>query len=113
MIYSQWRPDGGYDYFETPERRNLGDDLPQPQLPGAAGGIGVPAQECGRELPAGARSVGRGDLPQGLIVPAPGGVTGLSGLDSTFGGATVRLVAFGLATVLGYYYVAPWLRRHT
>lgn len=111
MIYSRWRPDGGYDYFETPERQNLGDDLAQPQLPGPAGGIGVPAQECGRVLPSGAQLVGKGDIPNGLIVPAPGGVTGVSGLDSTFGGGTTNLVAFGLGAVLGYY-IAPWLKRH-
>ena len=118
MIYSQWRPDGGYDYFQTPERRNLGDDLPQPQLPVSAGGIGVPAQECGRALPSGARPAGRGDLPQGLIVPAPGGVTGMSGtgfaeLDNLLANPIVKLAIGAGGAYLGYYYIAPWLRRLT
>jgi len=79
MIYSQWRPDGGYDYFQTPERRNLRDDLPSRSCHRLLEGSEYPLQECGRALPSGARPARARDLPQGLIVPAPGGVTGMSG----------------------------------
>ena len=109
MIYSRWRPDGGYDYFETPERRNIGDDLPTPQLPGSAGGIGVPAQECGRAMPSGARQVGRGHIPQGLIAPsAQGGA--MSGTVSVDVSVSTSLAALLCGAVVGYF-AYPWLRR--
>ena len=70
MIYSRWQPGGGYEYYETPEKPHLGNDLPDPAIPPPEHDIGTPAQECGRALPAGARFVGRGVTPQGMITPA-------------------------------------------
>jgi len=109
MRYSRWRPDGGFDYFETSERFNIGDDLPTPGLPSVAGGIGVPAQECGRPLPSNARRIGRGDLPNGILVPPPsGGAVG----DVSIAGLTVStpLLVFCGGALLGYLGY-PWLRR--
>jgi hypothetical protein len=68
MIYSQWRPSGGYDYFETSEAVALGNDLPVPQLH-ALSGIGAPSVEVGRTIPTGARHVGTGAVPLGVISP--------------------------------------------
>jgi hypothetical protein len=69
MIYSSWRPDqGGYDYFETPERRGLGDDLPTPRMAPVTA-LGVPSTSVGRPLAAGARLVGSGAVPVGVVTP--------------------------------------------
>ena len=55
MIYSKWIPDrGGSAYYETSERRGLGDDLPVPQLRNTSG-IGVASTDIGRALPLGAK----------------------------------------------------------
>lgn len=70
MIYSRWKPDGGFEYYEVPGSPNIGDDLPDPAIPPPEAGIGTPAQECGRAMPAGARFTGRGDIPMGVITPA-------------------------------------------
>lgn len=68
MIYSRWRADGGYDYYQTAQRHGLGDDLPVPRL-NAVGPIGVPSTAVGRIMPDGAQWVGRGTVPRGLIAP--------------------------------------------
>jgi len=57
------------------------------------------------------------DLPQGLIVPAPA-VTGCP-VPVSRNSTTcwlIRLVKLAIGAggaYLGYYYIAPWLRRHT
>ena len=76
MIYSRWRPEGGYDYFETPERLPIGDDPPAIGIPSPAGGIGTPAQECGYPVPRGARPAGSGTIPRGLIMTTYTGAIG-------------------------------------
>lgn len=76
MIYSRWRPEGGYDYFETPEQLAIGDDPPPMYVPPSEGGIGTPIQECGYRIPAQSRHVGAGVLPRGLIAPTYGGSLG-------------------------------------
>lgn len=68
LIYSQWRPDGGYDYFQTEEIAPLGNDLGVPHLD-VVNGIGVPSVEAGRPVPRGARYAGDGDLPLGVVAP--------------------------------------------
>lgn len=81
MIYSRWRPDSGrYDYYQAPERRGLGDDLPTPRLPiGTA--IGVPSTEAGRAVPLGAKLVGSGALAKGSIAPmSRAGLAGVAGM---------------------------------
>lgn len=80
MIYSQWQPDGGYDYYESEARHPIGDDMPVASMPAPAGGIGVPAQDAGYPLPSDARYVGSGDAPVGIITPmSRASYKGLSG----------------------------------
>jgi len=71
MIYSKWKPsEGGYDYFEAPERDiPLGDDLPVPSMPKGTD-IGVSSTEAGRPMPPGAKFKGSGKDAIGLIAPA-------------------------------------------
>ena len=83
MIYSRWRPAGGYDYFATNVGLAIGDDPEPMSMPADVGGIGVPAQECGYFLPPGARHVGSGDLPVGLVATSQ--VAALSGTDGGTG----------------------------
>lgn len=69
MLYSRWVPDkGGYVYYETPERRGLGDDLPTPRMRRHSD-LGVASTEVGRALPLGAKIVGTGPVARGCIVP--------------------------------------------
>ena len=69
VSFSQWRPDGGYDYYESDKFvAPLGDDLPNPRLP-APTEIGVPSVEVGHPLPRGARHTGEGETPIGIIAP--------------------------------------------
>ena len=107
MIYSRWRPDtGGYDYFETPERYGLADDLPVPPLHGGHP-IGIPSLECGRPIPPGARPIGSGRTAKGVIAPVDR--TGLSG-TGVFGELPGWVKWLGVAAGLaGIYFVGiPW-----
>ena len=80
MIFSRWRPTGGFDYIEAPGTFPLGDDIKDAVIPASAGGVGTPAQECGRPM-SGGRVVGQGQEPRGFIVPTQGaGASGVSGL---------------------------------
>lgn len=79
MIYSRWRPDvGGYDYFESAERRGLGDDLPVPKLYGGTA-IGVASTDIGRPSPGALRPAGSGPVAKGSILPLS-----RQGLSGTF-----------------------------
>lgn len=69
MIFSQWQPEGGYRYFETDHVHPIGDDLPDVRIPAPSGNIGVPAQDAGFPIPAGAQYVGDGDHPMGIMAP--------------------------------------------
>lgn len=69
MIYSQWQTEGGYKYFEGPGQHPIGDDLPDIQMR-ADNRIGIPSQAVGQPLPSGARVVGSGVMPKGIITPA-------------------------------------------
>ncbi len=81
MRYSKWIPDrGGYAYYETSERRGLGDDLPVPQLKQVSD-IGVASTDVGRAMPLGAKLVGYGPVAMGSIAPLDRG--GLSGLGNS------------------------------
>lgn len=80
MIYSRWQPDTGqYAYYQSSERRGLGDDLPVPRMPiGTA--IGVASTSIGRSAPLGAKLVGTGPLPRGSIAPTSrAGLAGVAG----------------------------------
>lgn len=68
MIFSEWNPDGGYNYYESETRHPIGDDVPV-HLPNEIQGIGIPAQDVGVSLPKDAVYVGQGDEPQGLMTP--------------------------------------------
>ena len=107
MIYSRWRPaEGGYDYFETPERFGLGDDLPTPALPGGTA-IGVPSVTAGRMPPAGARFVGSGKEARGMIMP-----TSRAGLEGAGSIALPNLwVMLGVGVAIGAVGVAIARRR--
>jgi hypothetical protein len=100
VIYSRWRPDGGYDYYQTAERRGLGDDLPVPQL-APVGAIGVPSTDAGRTMPAGAHFIGTGEIARGSVVPLD-----RSGLS--LGTISPTVTGFGflaIAALIGW-----WLR---
>lgn len=97
MIYSRWRADGsGYDYFETPERRGLGDDLPVPYLPSSSP-LGVASTDIGRALPANARPLGSGKLPRGMIAPLSR--AGLSGVPDAVNVGVLLLAAAALLII--------------
>jgi hypothetical protein len=100
VIYSRWRPDrGGYDYFESPERRGLGDDLPAPRMLGGTQ-LGIASTEAGRRPPGGMRHVGAGALPRGSILPlSRAGLSGF-GAVSWLGAPWVSYMA-GILTVVG------------
>ena len=105
MIFSVWNPDGGYDYFESKQRHGIGDDLPDISMPAPSGGLGVPAQDVGRRVPMGAKRVGRGSIPKGVIAPMDRSqVRGLSGTAlAGFGGDSVfSLFIAGALVWVGY-----------
>lgn len=69
MIYSRFRPHAGdYEYFESPEKIGLADDLPTPKLPFGTS-VGVPSVDAGRPIPAGAVYRGTGPFAKGVIAP--------------------------------------------
>jgi hypothetical protein len=69
ITFSQWRPDGGWTYFEVADRiAPIGDDLPNPVMP-AATKLGVPSVEVGQPMPSGAVRIGEGELPVGVVTP--------------------------------------------
>lgn len=97
MIYSRWRPDvGGYDYFESAERRGLGDDLPVPALPEGTA-IGVASTDIGRAPPSALRPVGSGPVARGSVLPLSR--AGLSGGPFTALSAAPWWVTAALAGV--------------
>lgn len=100
MIYSRWRPDGGYDYYQTDQRHGIGDDLPVPQLY-VVNSIGVPSTTAGRTMPSSARPVGRGSVARGLIAPLDRSGIGLGAFNSSVGD-------FGLLVVAALF--GWWLR---
>lgn len=104
MIYSRWRPDtGNYDYFESAERRGLGDDMPVPQLTNASV-LGVASTDAGR-TPAGTlRKVGSGALARGAILPLS-----RAGLAGTGFGLNVSLS--GLAVLAAGVLAGFWAGR--
>lgn len=102
MIYSRWRPDqGGYDYFESAERRGLGNDMPIPRLLGGTR-LGVPSTEIGRKPPGSVRYVGRGPLARGAIMPMEKlGLSGALGLVAQVPSWVLLAVGVTVGWVLG------------
>jgi len=68
MFYSVWNPSGYYYLYENKTEHTIGNDLPIPRLPTPNNPIGIPAIECGRNLPANSRMVAKTDIPIGIIV---------------------------------------------
>lgn len=69
MIYSRFRPDSGlYDYFQSPERVGLGDDLSVPRL-SSESPIGVASTDIGRSAPGPLTFLGQGHYGRGQILP--------------------------------------------
>ncbi len=100
MRYSKWLPDrGGYAYYETPERRGLGDDLPVPQLT-ATSEIGVASTEIGRAMPLGAKFVGYGQLAQGCVAPLDRSGLTLSGISTATPNQLLMFAAIGAVAVM-------------
>jgi len=105
MIYSSWRPDrGGYAYFQTAERRGIGNDLPTPRLVRSSP-IGVASVEAGRPFPRGATPIGSGPLAKGVIVPLDR--SGLSGGDDA---EKIRMFFPPVAMFICGLLVGAWLR---
>lgn len=104
MIYSKWLPDrGGYAYYETSERKGLGDDLSVPRLRNTTE-LGVASTDIGRALPLGAKIIGYGPLARGSVTPLDrsglSGVAGQSYLDSVLlAGAAVVSAFVGVKLV--------------
>jgi hypothetical protein len=94
MMYSSWRPaEGGYDYFDSPVRIGLGDDMPVPSLPRGTD-IGVASTDIGRPAPSGLRHVGRGPTARGAILPLSR--SGLSSSLGSFASGVPLWVAIGV-----------------
>lgn len=100
MIFSQWKPDGGYVYYESQVRHPIGDDIPT-KLPAEISGIGVPSQDVGVPLPSDAVMVGEGDEPEGLITPmSRQGYQTLSGTTNEQDKTSMIVVALFVTGVL-------------
>lgn len=102
MIFSVWRPDGGYDYFESPQRHGLGDDLPDIKMPSSVNGLGVPAQDIGRPVPRDAVAKGSGTEPKGVMAPMSRPMIGIGSLDFSKENVSGYVVLGAIAGLLGY-----------
>lgn len=103
LVYSQWRPDGGYDYYEaTSQVAPLGDDLGVPKLE-VINGIGAPSVEAGRTIPRGARHVGTGELPLGVVAPMERGRIGA--VSSFIGDMPPWLAFMAGAAAIGFVWL--------
>lgn len=108
MNYSCFDPASGlYDYFEDATQIPINADLPVPQLPKAAGKIGVPSIDAGRPLPPGARPVGRGWHARGIVVSCGRGSPQSMGAMPTASGAVDWVKNGGWMWLLGGA-VAVW-----
>lgn len=101
MIFSQWQPDGGYNYFESKSTRHpIGDDL-SVDLPSEINGIGVPSQDVGVPLPKDAVFVGTGKEPSGFLTPmSRKGRSTLSGTSASGDKTSMIVVALFVTGVL-------------
>jgi hypothetical protein len=66
MIYSKWRPElGHYEYYETtPKPSDV--QTPTPAL-GYGNRLGLSPEEASWRIPFGAKKVGHGDNPKGMV----------------------------------------------
>lgn len=108
MLYSRFNAGRGeYDVYEDSATHPLNGDFPVPRLASDVGGIGVPASEAGRRLPAGARRVGSSWHARGLVVSASGSSLGAWNKESV-GNVVVPVVLIG-AVAFGVFWAAPRL----
>lgn len=101
MIYSKWNGSGKYDYFDAPGDHPIGTDFPSSNHEDLHP-IGTPINLVGRDIPSGARRVGQGDQPKGLMAKAKKARSSLSGMpsgDNTFAFFAVASVIMGLVVV--------------
>lgn len=82
MKHSQWQPGGGYKYYESAGQHPIGDDLPDIRRVHLDNPIGIPSYDVGQPLPRGARQVGSGKTPNGVMAPTAAKGPGLSGTFS-------------------------------
>lgn len=110
-IYSRWRPDGGYDYYEAAGGFSIGDDLPIAKH-GEVGGIGVPSLEAGR-VPVGAsRYVGTGDVARGLVSPIDENAARELGQSGGYGMSQPVMLAFAFSLgAASTWLFLRWRRR--
>lgn len=110
MIYSQWRPEGGFDYYESDRVHPIGDDIPVVSMPAPSGGIGIPAQDVGYPLPSDARFVGTGDEPQGIMTPMlrEEKRQGISGTKTSLTHSEMLIVLM----IMGMLGAAAWASRN-
>lgn len=95
MIFSQWKADGGYDYYATADRRALGADLPTPRF-AQTSPIGVPSTQIGRPMPASAQRIGSGPLARGQVTRMTlSGVLGAASVGAADVGWLFVAVIFG------------------
>lgn len=100
MIYSRWRPETGvYDYYEVSGGIPLGNDLPTPKVGGGTS-IGVASVDIGRRMPMGARHVGSGSTPRGMVTSVSA-ASSLGALAFSIGFGEIAMVAAGAA--LGWW----------
>lgn len=96
MIYSRFdEKDGLYDLFEDTEGRAVNSDLPVPVVGAPTNGIGAPATEVGRGIPASAKYVGRSWHARGMVAAPSDGAKALAGMSEAEG----RVVPFALAAL--------------
>lgn len=71
-LFSCFRPDGLYQYYEAPGTLPINADLPVPQFSASdATKIGIPSTHAARRMPPGAKPVGTGWQARGTIVRCP------------------------------------------
>jgi len=108
MIYSVPKPGGGFEYYEAAQEHYIGDDLPALRY-SSVQSIGTPSYELGVPLPGGARHVGSGAIPKGLLAPMRkirGGTLG-SFSDGTTSYAWLGLAGLGMGLV-GFFAWRAW-----
>lgn len=104
-LYSCFRPDGSYQYYETQDVLPINADLPVPSFP-VTTQIGVPSIDAARPMPPGAKFVGTGWQARGTIVRCPESF-GLGVIEFSGGAQVVMMTllaagaGFGVAEVLG------------
>jgi hypothetical protein len=71
--YSVWNPNhAGFDYYEGEADLREGVIAPTPSLP-SGGRLGLTPEQASRRLPSGAKFIGKGQTPMGMIATRNGG----------------------------------------